>query len=289
MKFGAYHEQILKGIQVVGVMAIGLGIINIVRVHGSTVLYQKSGLLNSLALLFGFFAMLLIQAIVLMESERTLQLRAQLEALQAFPKVIEDDVAKSHTAPGPRLEALDRTLQTLSATRALPAMSETTALIHSLQEHYRSGQPTTEITAKLQANLKAVSKELLSASQAKNESSRWKKLSNLMNDGFFVSLGSAMFSLLAFYIASAAYRSFRIRSWEAFVMMATAILVMLGQIPFGPQYISEDLPYLRLWLLENISTPAFRAIFFGSAIAGLSMAIRMWLSLERGPLESDEA
>jgi len=63
---------------------------------------------------------------------------------------------------------------------------------------------------------------------------------------------------------------------------------MLGQIPQGPMYISEDLPYFRLWLLKNISTPAFRAIFFGSSIAGLAMAIRIWFSLERGPLDESE-
>src|SRR5262249_28906565 len=100
---------------------------------------------------------------------------------------------------------------------------------------------------------------------------------------------SAMFALLAFYIASAAYRSFRVKSIEAFIMMLTAIVVMLGQIPFGPLYISPHLPAIRLWLLEDVSTPAFRAIYFGAAVAGLSMAVRMWLSLERSPLAPEES
>ena len=102
-----------------------------------------------------------------------------------------------------------------------------------------------------------------------------------------VPLGSAMFSLLAFYIVTAAYRSLRIRSLEALVMMIPALIVMLGQIPHGPLYVSESLPDIRRWLLENLNTAAFRAIFFGSAIAGLAMAIRMWLSLEKSPLSSD--
>jgi hypothetical protein len=108
-----------------------------------------------------------------------------------------------------------------------------------------------------------------------------------LQHSFFFPLGAAMFSLLAFYIASAAFRSFRIRSLEALFMMLAAVVVMLGQIPHGPLYISESLPGMRLWLLENLSTPAFRAIYFGAAVAGLALAVRMWLSLERSPLSDD--
>ena len=88
-----------------------------------------------------------------------------------------------------------------------------------------------------------------------------------------------MFALLAFYVASAAYRAFRIRSLESALMMLAAILVMLGQIPFG-LWISDDLPLVRLWLLEVPNSAAFRAIAIGSGVAGLIMAFRMWLSLE---------
>ena len=122
----------------------------------------------------------------------------------------------------------------------------------------------------------------------KIENSVYKSGATFLYRSFFVPLGAAMFSLLAFYVASAAYRTFRVRSVEAGVMMSAALIVMLGQIPHGPLYISPKLVPIRLWLLEQLSTPAFRAIFFGSAIAGLAMAVRMWLSLERSPLESED-
>jgi hypothetical protein len=99
--------------------------------------------------------------------------------------------------------------------------------------------------------------------------------SGLMNN-----LAPAMFSLLAFYIASAAYRSFRIQNMEAGLMMVAALLVMFGQIPLG-FFVYEGLPTARNWMLSRLSTPAFRGIGFGAAVAGLAMGVRMWLSLDQ--------
>jgi len=99
--------------------------------------------------------------------------------------------------------------------------------------------------------------------------------------GIYNNLGSAKFSLLAFYIAGAAYRSFRVQSVEAGLMMLAALVVMIGQIPLG-FYISGKLPVVRNWLMSQVSTPGIRAIIFGILVAMLVTAVRMWLSLEKG-------
>src|SRR5439155_2152544 len=54
-------------------------------------------------------------------------------------------------------------------------------------------------------------------------------------DGIYVNLTATMFSLLAFYIVSAAYRAFRIRSGEALLLMIAAVIVMLTPLPLGTQ------------------------------------------------------
>jgi hypothetical protein len=128
-------------------------------------------------------------------------------------------------------------------------------------------------------SLKAIVSALDRDAQARTEP-LVSKLSAFIENAFFIPLGAAMFSLLAFYIANAAYRAFRIRSIEAAIMMVAAVVVMLGQIPFGPLFIHPSLPAVRLWLIETVSTPVFRAITFGSVVAGLAMAIRIWLSLD---------
>lgn len=103
----------------------------------------------------------------------------------------------------------------------------------------------------------------------------------LLFDYTLVQLDAAMFSLIAFYIFSAAYRAFRIRSVEAGILMFTAVVVMIGVVPLGAN-ISPLLPGVANWILTSLNAPVQRAIEFGVGIGGLAMAIRLWLSLERG-------
>ncbi|HEY3342571.1 MAG TPA: hypothetical protein VGK81_11155, partial [Anaerolineae bacterium] len=114
-----------------------------------------------------------------------------------------------------------------------------------------------------------------------------------------VNFDAAMFSLLAFYIASAAYRAFRVRTVEAALLMVSALIVMLGMVNFGvflTHSIPLDSPYaffrverLSLWILNWINMPAQRAVTIGVAVGALAMAMRIWLSLERGTFFSQES
>lgn len=113
---------------------------------------------------------------------------------------------------------------------------------------------------------------------------------------FFISivaaLGATMFSTIGFFIISAAYRAFRIRSGEATLMLAAAFVVMLGQVPFGT-FLTKGLPTegwaslfrlenMSYWILNQPNMAAQRGIYFGVEVGALAMALRTWLSLERG-------
>ena len=105
-------------------------------------------------------------------------------------------------------------------------------------------------------------------------------------------LGATMFSTIGFFIVSAAYRAFRIRSAEATLMLVAAFVVMVGQVPVGA-YMTSGLPAtgfsslfklenLSYWILNQPNMAAWRAMAFGIEIGALAMALRTWLSLERG-------
>jgi len=103
-----------------------------------------------------------------------------------------------------------------------------------------------------------------------------------------VPIDSTIFSLLAFYMASAAYRAFRIKSLEAALMMSIAVIVMLGQITVGIWFSDMIFPAgyglqdFREWLMKYWNAAAQRGILFGAVVGSLALSMRIWLSLERG-------
>jgi len=96
---------------------------------------------------------------------------------------------------------------------------------------------------------------------------------------------ATMFSMIAFFIASAAFRTFRIRTAEAAVMGLVAAFVMLGNVPIGP-VISDYIPQLKDWLMNVPNGAGFRAIRIGIYIGTFAAAMRIALGLERAHLGS---
>ncbi|NOR45447.1 MAG: hypothetical protein GQ534_07660 [Candidatus Delongbacteria bacterium] len=99
----------------------------------------------------------------------------------------------------------------------------------------------------------------------------------------FVPLNATVFSLLAFYVASASYRSFRAKSVEAAFLLVAAILIMLSKIPLG-EVMWSKIPVIGEWILDGPTSAGKRAILFGAYLGGLTMMIRIAFGLERSHL-----
>ena len=106
-----------------------------------------------------------------------------------------------------------------------------------------------------------------------------------MYNTFYASMQATMFALLAFYIASAAFRAFRIRNLEAALLAIAALFVMIGRVPIG-NAISQHwpdglrLPQISDWIMENPQNSAKRAILMGAALGVMSTGLRIIMGIE---------
>lgn len=107
---------------------------------------------------------------------------------------------------------------------------------------------------------------------------------NSLFDKLFVNvmlpLESTMFSLLAFYISSAAFRSFRLKNVSAALLLIAAIIVMLAQIPLG-ENISSHIPGMAAWINDYPNVAAQRAIMIGIAIGSVATALKIILGIDK--------
>lgn len=120
---------------------------------------------------------------------------------------------------------------------------------------------------------------------------------DFMFDYMLVPLQAVMFSLLAFYIASASFRAFRAKSSMATVLLLAGFIVMLGRVPTGKkitgdllglasnEYLSFlHIPNLTEWIMNVINAAGQRAILIGAALGVIATSIKIVLGIERSHL-----
>ena len=110
-----------------------------------------------------------------------------------------------------------------------------------------------------------------------------------------VPMEATMFSLLAFFIASAAYRAFRARTLEATLLLVAAIVLMFGNVPIGNVLWNKIVGVIPnaprragQWILNNPNLSSRRAIIIGLGLGGISQSLRIILGIERSYLGGRE-
>jgi len=82
---------------------------------------------------------------------------------------------------------------------------------------------------------------------------------------------------LAFFIVTAAYRTFRLRNLDAGILLATSLVLLLAQLPLGAPYLRP----LRDWLLSVPVTAAVRGLLLGVALGTMATSLRVLLAIDR--------
>ncbi len=109
-------------------------------------------------------------------------------------------------------------------------------------------------------------------------------------DYVFVPCSATVFSILAFFMASAAFRTFRARNFAAGLLLAAAIIVMFGRVPVSESVSlwafgnSQAIPDVQKAIMDYPNLAAKRGIMLGIALGAISQSMRILLGIERSYL-----
>lgn len=93
-------------------------------------------------------------------------------------------------------------------------------------------------------------------------------------------LEASFLALLVFFIATAAYRSLRVRSWETGLFVAAALVVLIGTAPIASS-ISPWLPAAKEWVLSVPAVAGVRGILLGVALGVIATGLRLLTGIDR--------
>ena len=105
-----------------------------------------------------------------------------------------------------------------------------------------------------------------------------------------------MFAMLAFYVASAAFRAFRAKNIEAILLLGTAFIILLGRT-FAGVLLTSGLPdwlsglrmeELSVTIMTVFNTAGNRAIMIGIALGIASTSLKVLLGVDRSYLGSSD-
>ena len=89
----------------------------------------------------------------------------------------------------------------------------------------------------------------------------------------FVSIQTSIYSLLAFFIASAAYRAFKLRTIESTILLVAGLLVIIGEAPIS-DLIWPGFSAIHDWIMLIPNTAGQRGILIGGALSIVAFSVR---------------
>jgi hypothetical protein len=95
-------------------------------------------------------------------------------------------------------------------------------------------------------------------------------------ENIYLPIQSGLYALLAFFLATAAFRALRARNFETLLMLVAAVIVFIGQTP-----LLNLLGSAKEWILRVPAEAGIRGILIGVALGSIATALRLLVGLDR--------
>ncbi len=100
-------------------------------------------------------------------------------------------------------------------------------------------------------------------------------------------LSGTMYPATLFFLCSAIYRTFRIRSGQALIFVLTGAIILLANAPVLA-VMFPPLQVIKAWIMDVELTAAYRAILLGIGLGTIMLGFRFIFGLEQTHLGREE-
>lgn len=280
--FGELEIHATQWYDIIASFAMILGALNLLRLQGTKVVKRKKGWPFALAAVIAFFMTLTFGFMI------KGGFYPNVISVGDNPEAVYVKIAQVTDTDG---NVSEEDMVDTRATYSAPGPKGEQVLLHKAVVSKKAAQKVVDELNELGATATLGELEWGSHVQGNKTYYRWVFYT------FFTPLSATMFALLAFFVASASYRAFKIRNAEATVLLVSGILIMLGRVPLGayltawtqniPWLSWFHLPVIQEWLYQYPNAAGARAIMIGIGLGIVGTSLRVILGIEKSFMGGD--
>jgi hypothetical protein len=257
--FGHLEIHTTQWYDIIASFAMILGALNLLKLQGKKVVNRKKGWIYSLAAILGFFLTLTMGFLI--KGGNYVVMQDIGENRSAVFSIIGEEMNITPAAAELMFGALNGEIKTIQKN------FYTKKSVKVMADRLRDAGATVEC------------RELAWGSHLQAQGTYFSWIFHYI----FTPLSATMFALLAFFVASASYRAFRIRNLEATILLGAGILLMMGRVPLGSvgwlEYL--HLSEIQEWIYQYPNAAGARAIMMGIGLGVVGTSLRVILGIEK--------
>jgi hypothetical protein len=106
-------------------------------------------------------------------------------------------------------------------------------------------------------------------------------LFNILFNAIYLPINQAIYGIIGFFLITASYRAFKVRSLEASLLLVSGCAVILKNAPIG-SWLWEGVIPIGTWFNEVGGLGGNRGFVIAAALGAFSIGIRVLMGLQKG-------